>query len=94
MIINPIYFKGAWTDKFKETSTQKSAFINYNKKEIQVDTMYQNYERGMYYEDDKVQIISLPYVSNKLEFKMIIILPNLNKYSSPLDYLNKENITL
>ena len=25
---------------------------------------------------------------------MIIILPNSNKYTSPLDYLNKENISL
>ena len=34
MIINAIYFKGARVNKFKETYTRKSAFINYNKKEI------------------------------------------------------------
>lgn len=56
--------------------------------------MYQKYKSKLYYEDSKVQIISLPYISNKLDFKMIIILPNSKKYSSPLDYLNKEKISL
>ena len=94
MLINAIYFKGIWESKFNERSTEKKDFQNYNKTIIQVDTMYQNYHNHMYYEDEKVQIISLPYISKKLKFKMIIILPNSKKYSSPIDYLNKENITL
>ena len=55
--------------------------------------MYQKYDGISYYEDKKVQIISLPYISNELGFKMTIILPN-SKYSSPLDYLKNENISL
>ena len=56
--------------------------------------MYQKYYSQLYYEDNKVQIISLPYLSNNIGFSMIIILPNLDKYSSPLDYLKKEKISL
>ena len=56
--------------------------------------MHQIYGGINYYEDEKVQIISLPYLSNKLKFEMIIILPNLKMFSSPLDYLNKENIKM
>ena len=54
--------------------------------------MYKDFRSQMFYEDEKVQIISLPYISNKLNFRMIIILPNSQKYSSPLYYLNKEKI--
>ena len=48
----------------------------------------------MYYKDDNVQMISLPYITEKLKFKMIIILPNNTKYSSSLNYLKEENINL
>ena len=45
-----------------------------------------------YYEDEKIQMISLPYQSTNLIYKMVIILPRDNKYSSSYDYLNKENV--
>ena len=91
MIINALYFKGAWEQKFDESSTTKRAFKNSNGT-VMVDTMYQEYEDGLYYEDEKVQMISLPYSYNNLPYKMTIILPNEKKYSSPMDYLNEEKI--
>lgn len=51
---------------------QKKAFENSDKTKIQVDTMYKKYYSQMYYEDKNVQIISLPYISNNLKFKMIM----------------------
>ena len=92
MLINVIYFKGTWLEKFKQQDTKNRAFLNYDNSIVKVNTMYQKYYSNLYYEDEKVQIISLPYISNKLGFKMIIILPNIKKYSSPLDYLKKEKI--
>ena len=94
ILINAIYFKGTWVEKFSVSDIKKMDFENYDKTKIKVDTMYQKYKSALYYEDNKVQIISLPYISNKLDFKMIIILPNSKTYSSPLDYLNKEKISL
>ena len=94
LLVNAIYFKGAWNDKFSQEDTEKRKFINYDKTKVNVDTMYQKYRSNLYYKDNKVQIISLPYVSNNIGFSMIIILPNLDKYSSPLDYLKKEKISL
>ena len=94
LLINAIYFKGTWVEKFSASETKKMDFVNYDKTKVKVDTMYQKYHSKLYYEDNNVQIISLPYISNKLDFKMIIILPNSKKYSSPLDYLTKENISL
>ena len=91
MIINALYFKGAWEKNFVESSTTKRAFKNFNDT-VLVDTMYQKYKDGLYYEDEKVQMISLPYSYNNLPYKMTIILPNEKKYSSPMDYLNEEKI--
>ena len=92
LLVNVLYFKGTWLKKFGEKTTKKKYFLNYDNTKVEVDTMYKYFENIMFYEDNNVQIISLPYISNKLNFEMVIIKPNLNKYSSPLDYLNKENI--
>ena len=91
MIINALYFKGSWEKKFDESLTTKRPFKNSNGT-VMVDTMYQEYEDGLYYEDEKVQMFSLPYSYNNLPYKMTIILPNEKKYSSPMDYLNEEKI--
>ena len=91
MIINALYFKGSWDKKFDESSTEKRRFKNSNDI-VMVDTMYQEYKHGLYYEDEKVQMISLSYRSSNIPYKMTIILPNEKKYSSPMDYLNKEKI--
>ena len=93
VLANIIYFKGAWVNEFSETDTQKKEFLNNDKTTVLIDTMNQDIFTE-YYEDDKVQIISLPYKSHNLDFNMIIILPNLEKYSTPSDYLNKEKISL
>ena len=94
ILANALYFKGEWAEKFKKSGIRKRNFLNSDNTTVLVDTMENIYSSKYYYEDENVQIISLPYLSNKLDFHMIIILPNLNKYNSPLDYLNKENISL
>jgi serpin B len=94
LLVNTLFFKGTWKEKFDVADTKKEIFLNSDKTKVEVDTMFKNFENVMYYQDDKAQIISLPYISNKLDSKMIIIKPNLNKYSSPLDYLNQEKINL
>ena len=94
MLINAIYFKGTWMEKFSEDLTEKRDFTNSDKTINKVDTMYKKFQSKNYYEDQKVKIISLPYISNKLDFEMIIILPDSKKYSSALDYLKEEKVVL
>lgn len=57
-----------------------------------VDTMYQSFTYYYYYEDEKIQMISLPYQNSNMDYEMVIILPRDNKYSSSYDYLKKENV--
>ena len=52
--------------------------------------MLKHFNNIMYYEDEKIQMIELPYKDENLS--MIIILPSKEKYSSSFDYLNKEKI--
>ena len=93
ILINAIYFKGNWSKPFDKIFTKKLPFQNNNNDIVEVDTMFEYFNGCEYYEDDKIQMISLPYNSKKLKFKMIIILPNKNIYSSPLNFL-EENINL
>ena len=72
---------------------EKWNFLNQDKTTSLVDTMNKVIYTE-YFEDDKVQIISLPYKSHNLDFKMIIILPNSEKYTSTSDYLDNKNISL
>lgn len=96
ILINAIYFKGSWYEPFLKSLSKKLPFQNTNNSIIEVDTMYNFFEKNvMYYENNDIQMISLPYKTEKLNFEMIIILPNKDKYfNSPLNYLKKENINL
>ena len=91
ILVNAIYFKGSWMKKFKQ-DTEKRVFKNYDNKKVMVDTMYQSFTYYYYYEDEKIQMISLPYQNFNRDYEMVIILPRDNKYSSSYDYLNKENV--
>ena len=96
ILVNAIYFKGNWMEKFKQ-DTEKRVFKNYDNKKVMVDTMYKSFTYYYYYEDEKVQMISLLYdnsnnENSNMDYEMVIILPRDNKYSSTYDYLNKENV--
>lgn len=72
VLLNAIYFKGRWQNKFEERSTMKKPFYNLGTQEIQVDTM-NKLERLRYYEDLNVQAVSLPYKDDGMS--AIVILP-------------------
>ena len=41
MLINAIYFKGTWLEKFRQQDTKNSTFLNYDNSTVKVNTMYQ-----------------------------------------------------
>ena len=92
LLINVIYFKGYWVEPFNKNLTKKRIFENTDNSLVKIDIMYQTYEKIEYYEDENIQMIALPYISEKISFKMILILPNISHYSSAFEYLKKENI--
>ena len=86
ILLNAVYFKGNWKNKFLEKSTKKKAFYNKGTDMKEIDTMIQ-LERFSYYEDSTIQAIELPYVDDNMT--ALIILPrediDINKYITSLD---------
>ena len=83
ILLNAIYFK---SNKFDSKKTNLLPFKNLNNENKNIETMYQEFEKVMYYEDEKIKMIELPYNDN---LSMIIILPS-EKYNSVIDYIKKE----
>ena len=86
ILLNAVYFKGEWRNKFEERLTQKKAFYNLGTEEKKIDTM-RKLSYFNYFEDNKVQAIELPYLMDNMS--ALIILPrnniNINKYITFLD---------
>jgi serine protease inhibitor len=91
-LVNAIYFKGQWKDKFKVENTKEDDFflIDKNIKKVQ---MMANNEKYEYYKGDDFQMIRMPYGRDKTA--MYVFLPNegtgINDFINSLsrDLLNK-----
>jgi len=72
-LVNAIYFKGQWKDKFKVENTEEDDFflIDKNIKKVQ---MMNNNGKYDYYEGDDFQMIRMPYGRDKAA--MYVLLPN------------------
>jgi serine protease inhibitor len=85
-LINAIYFKGDWVEKFDESKTRQSEFTLIDGSKVDV-SMMSNVEKFLYYSDSRVQVARLPYGRDKIA--MYIILPqkgvNLDAYTDSLD---------
>ena len=75
-LLNAIYFKGAWAEKFDKANTKDEAFINENNQEVQVPMMHQEHEFN-YTEDENCQALCLPYGNNA--YRMTILLPKAGR---------------
>jgi len=88
IITNAIYFKGKWLKEFKIENTYEGDFyINENDK-IKVFMMRMEGEMFNYYEDEKVQVLEIPYTGDEISF--FIFLPKSFDINSINDYLNYE----
>jgi len=74
-LINAIYFKGTWTYEFDKEETRTENFYStpQSPAECQMMAITGNW---LYYEDDDVQIIDLPYGDSL--FAMTVLLPGSN----------------
>lgn len=72
-IINAVYFKGQWAEKFNKHSTAKAPFYKYGGSIAEVSMMYQQ-EDFKYASDDNFEAVSLNYGNGS--YSMQIVLPN------------------
>ncbi|CAN7936925.1 unnamed protein product [Ixodes hexagonus] len=89
VLLNAIYYKGAWHTEFEKEATEKRQFFNGGVTPVDVDTMkaeiFVNYWS---YDDLHVDVVELPY--RGLDYSMVILLP---KEKTGVEAL-KHNLTL
>lgn len=85
-LINAVYFKGTWTYEFDKELTTDAPFFLIDGSTAPCRMMHQKSEFS-YFANDDVQMITLPYGSER--FSMAILLPaqeiNINDFAADLD---------
>ena len=72
-LVNAIYFKGQWSDKFKSENTQEEEFFLLDKSSKKVQMM-NNTEKFEYYQGENFKMLRMPYGRSKSA--MYVLLPN------------------
>ena len=75
-LVNTIYFKGIWTDKFRKVNTYDEVFRGEDGKERAVPMMNQ-LNQFFYTENDLCQTLCLPYSNGA--YQMVVLLPKGGK---------------
>lgn len=89
-LINAIYFKGQWSEKFDKSQTQPQTFYTTSGQQKQHPMMSQKGEYR-YYETPQFQAVSLPYGQNK-KVSLYVFLPKQNSNLKAFyQTLNAEN---
>ena len=74
VLLNAVYFKGTWSEKFEKEATYPQNFYNKgadeNVKEIDMMHMKESFP---FYEDEFLQVLQLPYVGDNIA--MLVLLP-------------------
>ncbi|KAK4872896.1 hypothetical protein RN001_014925 [Aquatica leii] len=75
VLVNALYFKGAWNTKHSERVTKLKPFYLNNNTHVDVD-MVEVTDFFMYYSNDelKANFLEIPYASN--EYSMVLVLPH------------------
>lgn len=73
ILVNAIYFNGTWTVEFNEEDTQEKDFTLDSGDKIKVDMMYKEGEDLLYFENDSMQMVELPYGDGTIV--MYVLLP-------------------
>ena len=72
VLTNAVYFKGKWASQFETKDTMNKPFKLSSGEEIKVPMMSRSRE-FKYFGNDKLQILEMPYIGNKLS--MVVFLP-------------------
>ncbi|XP_071328938.1 antithrombin-III [Trachinotus anak] len=75
VLVNTIYFKGQWKNKFNKDDVFVSDFHVNNSRSCSVNMMYQETRfRYRYFPEDQVQMLEMPYRGD--DITMVLILPS------------------
>lgn len=87
ILINAIYFKGFWANSFDRARNERKSFHVNEETKINVDMMKERNKNFLYYENEQVQVLAIPYRGQQL--CMYFFLPQekfgLDKFLSDLN---------
>ena len=72
-LINAIYFKGAWRNKFDKSKTANGEFHKADGSSVTTPYMKLEHDSLQFYQNDSMQIVELPYGGGN--FAMYVVLP-------------------
>jgi len=88
-LINAIYFKGTWAEKFDVKHTKQGVFFLNNGSSAEVSMMHQK-EKFRYFENEDFQAVELPYEGKRVS--MYVFLPkNPKQGTEAVQHVNEEN---
>lgn len=74
VLVNAIYFKGNWADKFDPKNTKKAKFTKINGDKVEVDMMFKRADFNITFSKDlDFHVMEMPYKGNQLS--MMFFLP-------------------
>ena len=89
-LLNAIYFKGTWANKFDKAETKDEEFLTYTEQAYPIVPMMHQYGEFVYTDNDTYQAIKLPYGNGA--YQMTVFLPHIDKeIHDVLDQLDGEN---
>jgi serpin B len=88
VLVNAIYFKGAWVFPFDEDATQDGAFTLLDGSRIEVPLMERASSRISYFEGDGYQGAFLPYNNSPID--MLVILPDDGQFETTEEMLQSD----
>uniref|UniRef100_A0A8C2X3F6 Serpin peptidase inhibitor, clade C (antithrombin), member 1 n=1 Tax=Cyclopterus lumpus TaxID=8103 RepID=A0A8C2X3F6_CYCLU len=92
VLVNTIYFKGQWKNKFDKDNVYNSDFHVSRSLTCSVNMMYQETRfRYRNFPNDQVQLLEMPYRGD--DITMVIILPNKGTALSQVERLDLNNLT-
>ncbi len=91
VLTNAIYFKGEWMEKFDEKDTRDENFRISKNNSVKVPMMRQNDGKFNYAENDKLQILEMPYSGEELS--MLILLPKNNDLTTLENLLSTKKLS-
>lgn len=71
ILVNALYFKGAWQNPFNKEATVQDTFYVFKKCATDATFMNQSFT-GYYYEDDLAQVVEMPYKGGQVSFVLIV----------------------
>lgn len=89
-LVNAIYMKAQWQNKFTKEATYKESFTDIDGKANEIDFMHQTAHFD-YFENEDTKMVKLPYTNG---MSMYVVLGDTKNFGNHIEYLTLKNVHL